>query len=353
MAAQWADDFGSYGTTKALMLNGLYAEAHGTLMADPNPSGTGQIVYRLDTGVNATILRKVLSSNQATVGIAARYWFAALPAGAGSTLPNMIQFRDGSNSVLITVCVTSTGAFSVYRGNSSTGVLLGTSDPALTSNTWGHVEAKVFHSATVGTVEIRVNGLPVLDLENQNTSASPCGQVVLSSQGGGSQSGVPQATIYARDFFVWDATGARNNDFAGSVSVIGLDMTADVSLNWTPSTGIAGYSILDNIPPNDAQYIFAPDPAPSPAVFDFANLPVDVTSVRGLMTLVRARNSDGGDGSLQVGLISGGDTDLGANHPITVAFTYYPDWSESDPDTGNQWIPTAVDLATLQLNRTV
>lgn len=356
MAAQWADDFTQYGTTEAFMLNGLYAEVEGQLITDPDPTpGTDDIVYRLDTAINQVTTRKVLSSSQTTVGIALRQYLTSLPTGSGSERPNYIQFRDVNNTVNVTIVINSTGALSVYRGMSN-GTLLGTTaGPAYVANAWQHTEVKVFFSSTVGTVEIRVDGITVLTLTGLNNVAglAECSQFVLSPQGAGSFSGIPYATICVRDLFVWDGTGSQNNDFAGSVSVIRLAPTADASFPWAASTGTTGWDILDNNPPVDATYVYAVDPPPAEAVFEFANLPADVTSVRALMTLVRAAKSDGGDGNLQVGLRSGVANDLGADRPITTAFTYWYDFSETDPATSLPWTPVAVDAAQLTLDRTV
>lgn len=103
---------------------------------------------------------------------------------------------------------------------------------------------------------------------------------------------------------------------------------------------------------SDMSLISAVTPPPAAYVCELSNLPPDITSVRGLMSIVRAMKSDGGDGSLQVGLISAGNVDLGTDRPITVAQTYYTDICELSPDTGNPWTPPEVDSAQLQINRT-
>ena len=86
---------------------------------------------------------------------------------------------------------------------------------------------------------------------------------------------------------------------------------------------------------------------------DFENLPPDITSVRGLMTLVRASNSDGGDGKLQTSLVSAGDLANGADRQITTAETYWYDISELNPDTGVAWTPANTDSANIRFNRTL
>lgn len=353
MAAQWCDDFTSYGANPAFMLDGLYAETQSAaLVDDPDPLVTQQVLRLQGGAVTDGLLRRVLTAAQTVVGIACRVWISFLPQNLAQAVV-VGRFNDLANSRQIDIVVTPTGAISAYRGDYNTGTLLGTSAPALTANAWAHVESKVLFSDTVGTVEVRVNGVTVLNLANQDTVATAnvsCSIVALAN-GRDATSAGPDA--YFKDFFVWDNTGTRNNNFAGSVSVVSLTPNSDVALTWALSGGATGFSLINESPPVDASFISAGSPPPAIDKMGMTNLPADVTSVRALMTLVRARKTDGGDGNLQVGLISGASVDLGADRPITTAFTYYSDFSEEDPATVAPWLPTAVDAANIQFNRTL
>lgn len=83
------------------------------------------------------------------------------------------------------------------------------------------------------------------------------------------------------------------------------------------------------------------------------DLPATVTSVRGVMPIHRSRKTDGGDGNIQQGLISGGSTGLGANRPITTAYTYWWDVYDADPNGSIAWSRVAVNALNYQLNRTL
>lgn len=72
-----------------------------------------------------------------------------------------------------------------------------------------------------------------------------------------------------------------------------------------------------------------------------------------LIPVVRVRKTDGGDGNVQVGLNSNGDSDLGSDRPITTAFTYYWDVSEISPDTATAYTPVEVNAVTMTIDRTV
>jgi hypothetical protein len=84
-----------------------------------------------------------------------------------------------------------------------------------------------------------------------------------------------------------------------------------------------------------------------------SDLPITVTSVRGVMPIHRSRKTDGGDGNIQTGLISAASTGLGANRPITTAYTYWWDVFDADPNGAIAWTRLSVNALNLQLNRTV
>lgn len=361
MSLEWMDNFSVYGVgagpsaAVGRMLDGPYAEV-GTrgasstaLVEDPDPLVTTTVVYLgVDNGFQG--LRRVLSSTQTTVGIAQRFWLTRIPTST-FVRPIVYQSRDVNNVPLTTVQVTPTGALEVRRGD-HTGTVIGTTTgPVLVTNAWQHIECKILHSATAGTVEVRVEGVTVLNLTGQNTSSGGlgCAQVAVHVVGGG---GGDQC--YVKDFVVWNGGGSSNNNFLGAVIVVGLLPASDEALNWTPVGAANGWSILDNAPPVDTDYIEAgTGPIPAAYAATLTDLPPNVTSVRGVMTLVRARKTDGGDGNIQVSALSGASAATGANRPITSAFTYWSDIFEQDPATAAAWTPSGVNGMRMRINRTV
>lgn len=347
MAILFADDFKGYGTSTAFMLNGLYAEiANSTLSTDPDPSATGVVFQTAVSSTNGIRLRRIFPANYTTAGFAFRVWLDALPTSTTQTLT--IGFSDASNTGQIFLSIDTTGRI-VIRGGASFGTVLATTaGPVIVANAYNHIEMKSVASATVGSFEVRVNGVPVLTGSSLNTGTQYSQFRIDNPNSIGSF-----VNWYFKDLVLWNTAGTHNNDFLGTVSVIGLVPSSDVSLNWTPSTGTTGFNLLDNSPPVDGtDYISAGTPPPSPALFNIADLPTNVTSVRALITQIRARKVDGGDGTLQTSLVSSGDTANGADRPITTAFTYYEDVFEVDPHTSASWTPAATNAATLKINRT-
>lgn len=347
MAFQFADDFKGYGTDKNFMLDGLYGTVSGiTLVEDPDPNVTGVVLSATINALNGISIRRVFSGARTRAGMGFRMWLSELPSGS---IRPTYGFRNGANDAQVCITVDNIGRLNVRTGGGTGTILATTTGPVVTANSWQHIEFWATASATVGAYELRVNGVTVLTGATGNTGTEYFQWYIENPIGVG-----VAYSYYTKDLFVADSLGGNNNDFIGTVQVIGRTPASDVSLTWTPSTGSTGFNLLDNSPPLEStQYISAADPPPAPSTFGLSLLPSDVTSVKALITQVRARKIDGGDGNLQIGLTSGSDTDLGADRPITTAFTYYEDIFATDPATDAAWTPVSADAAIIQIDRTV
>lgn len=339
--------FGIYGTNQALLLNGVYAQAANIgfpattifLEDDPDPNITGNVIRLSRFGSVEGLLRWVLPSNQAKVGVARRLWLPALPNTA--TRPFILEWRSPANAIMASLAVDTTGRIVAVVGAATETTV----NPVVVANAWQHIEACLDRGAA--TLEVRVEGVTVLEM-NSLIIGTDIAQISFRTPINANPD------QFLKDLAVWDGAGTANNDFMGTIQVLEIIPTADASFNWLASSGTTGWNLIDEAPPNDdTDYISAIDPPPAASQFDLSNLPPDITSVRGVIARVRSRKTDGGDGNLQVGVVSGVSVGLGANRPITTAFTYWSDVFETDPATGNAWLPSAVDAMKLQLNRTV
>lgn len=348
---------GLYGTNTAYMLNGLYAGLDGTvsLVEDPDPNITGNVIKVVSNGPFLRGVRKVFASSVTTLGFANRFWATQLPSNtnfpAVQSLAPAWEWRDGSNSTIVQIYVDTTGSLVAYRGSVlAGGVLLATSNPCIITGAFQHIEMKLFSDAVTGTIDIRVDSVTVLSFTG-NTGGAPIAQFKYGVLNNGA---ADPGYWYWKDTIWWDTTGAYNNDFMGSVSVKELIPDGDVALNWALTGSVTGYGAVNEAPPDDdTKYIYAVTPAPAADLMSLTDLPVDVTSVRGLMIINRSKNTDGGDGKLQMGLVSGASTQLYTDRQITTAYTYWTDISETDPATAAAWLPGAVNAMNLRFNRTL
>jgi hypothetical protein len=143
-----------------------------------------------------------------------------------------------------------------------------------------------------------------------------------------------------------DRLGVWPKDGTSSVFTFSV---SDSNLSWLSTS-----AMITDGRPDDLTFIAADDTPPAPSQFFMSNLPPDVTSVRGLISIVRARKVDGGDGNLQVSMTPNGTNyALGLDRPMTTAATYWSDISQVSPVTTAPWSPTEVDAVRLRLNRTL
>src|SRR3546814_12965860 len=88
--------------------------------------------------------------------------------------------------------------------------------------------------STVGTVEVRVEGVTVLDLsglDTLNSADATVAQVALGSRIVGSVATTP----YYKDFVLWDGSGSANNDFRSEERRVGKECVSTCISRWAPS----------------------------------------------------------------------------------------------------------------------
>jgi len=353
MSIQWMDNFGSYGTggqgssAIARLKDGtVYTSTSIATSLGINPDGLGG-----DTVLNVGITTLSLPSLAKIAGVAARYWLPAMPV-SDDWRPSLCEFRRPDGTRMYRLMVEPNGALSVYYGTTQnqpvSSALATTGIPAIFTNSWVHFEFKV--NTTTGDFEVRREGSVLLSGTHGTPPNIDIGIVYFKQDGATDSLGTPYRI---KDFILWDTTGSNNNDFVGPCAVFRLPVDSDVSSGWTRSSGSTDWELLDEVPPNDSDYISAEDdPLPAPSIMGFANLPDYIVGVRALQTMVRAWKTDGGDANLQVSLISEGDEDAGANRNVSTTPTYWWDISELSPDTAAPWNPIEVNNATIKIDRT-
>lgn len=357
MALLWCDGFDHYGVI-ANLTEGVYAETGTVTLMTANPR-TGTYHLRVGPALTASnsVVRRVLGSAKTTVGIAGAFYYLTLPAVNGRC--KVFDFRDAANAIQISIVVQSTGTIAAYRGTGD-GVLLGVSaSPAVTAETYQHIEAFVFFSQTIGTVEVRVNSVTVLSLTGQDTVASTlveCSQVSIGGVTAGTPSatGTPQTDI--DDIFCYDDLGSFNNTFVGDRRVLTLFPNANtVQADWTAVGAASGYECIDEVTPDgDTTYITAGVPgSPGPiSEFGIQNLPAGISAISGVAVIAMSRKTEAGIANTQWSVISGASETAGTERQMTEIYTYRQDIFETDPASAAPFTPSEVDALLIKVERT-
>lgn len=349
MALLWCDGFDHYGVL-GTMTDGAWAEVGATLDAT-NPR-TGSKCIRFNNLTQGGLIRRVLGAAHTTVGVAFAMYTTNLPSA--NDKERLLSFHDAANIAQVSIVLQSTGIIAVKRGAANSGTLLGDSGtPALTANAYQHVECVVLFSQTVGTVEVRVNGVTVVSLSGQDTCATAlveCSQVALGAIVG---TGSSTMDVYMDDMLCYDNTGSYNNTFIGDRRVLTLYPNANTATaDWTAVGAATGYECIDETNPDeDTTYITA-STVGMVSEFGLEDLPDGVSVINAVVMVERARKTEAGTANTQVSIVSGASTTAGVDKPLTEVYTYRQDVFQIDPASAAPFTPTEVDALKFKVERT-
>lgn len=350
-----ADNFNIYGNTTADMTAaGRYSSVGAAaIVADPDGVSTGRVIRFNDNGG----MRRALKTPDPVLGVGFRIWLSSLPSD-DSMRPGF-TWSDATNTSMFRILINTTGSISAYVFDTTSGafgdwfLIATTPGPVMTAGAWWQIESKFDGDAL--TFELRVEGVPKIDLDSTDFAGHLHNGPNVYQASVTSAANFIGASIdtHLKDYFWWDSLGTQNVDFLGACLVAQLNTSADVDLGyWVPSTGTTGWDILDN-DPADTPYLSGATPVGDAMEFEQTDLPPDISSVKGIITVVRAKKEDGGDGQMQVSLVSQGDDSDGEDRPITASYTDWEDVHELDPHTSAPWVPAAVDLSDIKISRTI
>jgi len=219
------------------------------------------------------------------------------------------------------------GSIHVYRnsvlvGNSAVNVLRG--------NSWNHIELKLVCDNSAGSIEVRVNENVVINQSGIDTAAESDGiinQIILRAGYGGSK---------VADFYIAD--GAGGQDFMGEHIVETIRPSADTAqADWTPSTGIDNYALVDDDYPDDTDYVSSVTPGDKD-LYDFGSLSDIQSGIKAVQVSTLAMVSAATSQDLIPVVKSGTTEQDGATHRVSgVDALAYHDIYEQDPDTAVDW----------------
>jgi hypothetical protein len=258
----------------------------------------------------------------------------------GTTTTATLTFLDtaviGLNIVISATAPTST--IVVKLG----GTVINTTNivPALQTGAWYYFELKVFCHPTAGTVEIRINGTSIISLTDINTQAGTnlChNKVRLSSSN----------WCWYDDFYICDSSGTTTNDFQGVCKILPLLPKADTAtVQWTPSTGLTHYNLVDENPYSTTDYVSSGTQAQID-LYNYQMLSIANTII-GIQISTICKLASGIGIIIEAPISSNSVIDLGVDTTLTsTTFGEIRRISETDPNTGAGW--TAANLAEAQI----
>jgi hypothetical protein len=231
--------------------------------------------------------------------------------------------------------VNTNGSISVLRGTT----ILGTTANVMTFGISHHIEVKVVIDATVGTVDIKVNGLSWLSLTAQNTrNAASVGWDELMI--GGIVSANTAVGIWDfDDFWVCDGTGAAPwNDFLGDCRCDVRVPTAEgASSAWTPSTGTDNALNVDEATENADTDYNASSAVGQVDTFVTQDAPVVGAALLGVQHNISLRKVDAGVCTVAPVIRHSGVDYVGTAVAPSVAYNFATQVAQVNPGTAAQW----------------
>lgn len=343
MALIWADGFDHYGGVIARLRDGVYSSLeHASLVT--SPARTGSRALQIWSGGNNSGARRVLPAETDNVGFGFAFNINNLPTDTTSCALGQLLAKN--NDQLATICIYPTGAVAVRRGLRGGLVLAESAPEVIMPGSYQHFECAVDGD----NLEIRINGVTVLNLTNLQL-LWPIAQLYIGGCYGYPKSGAAMIDMTVDDLYAWDKSGSKVNTWVGDKKVYTRMPDEDgPDQDWSPSVGTEAWPILDNIPPNDDQYLSATDPGDKVSV-GIAAFSSDIVSIAGVYVAARMWKTDAGNAKVSIDMVSGAEAT--ENEPVAVsnAPRWYGKVFEEDPETLMPWTITSINNALVRLER--
>lgn len=377
MALLWADGFDHYGLDETKMLDGVYAQVdytgnHATLSSSIVNTGTGSMYFDNGSEGSAFGMRKVLPSAVSKMGACGRFYFPDLPSNNVSAV--IFDFMTAAaNTSQVSVVVDANGCLRFFRGKvystsgfDTEGTQIAISDPIVVASAWNHIEVQVYIHATLGWVRVAINGVHRFAASALNTLATADNIVSVAQRVSRINGSAGSCDFYMDDYYLYDFTGvaATDTDFCptvdgsgvgtnyiGELQVMYLPPNGDTAeTDWVRSAGSNDYECVDELTPNDADYITSTT-AGDLSEFELTDLPEDITYIRGLVLLGRMSKSDAGAALIKYGMKSVAATADSAAFPVTTTPTYWWTFQNTDPNSSSRWTRASLNAAWYRLTR--
>jgi len=295
-----------------------------------NPIQTGRLGGQaIRTGGNQTGLA---FSGFSTTSVIAGFAYKFSNVLVANLTSRRVMFRAGVTNVVGLVTASSGGDI-VLRLIDSAAATIASGTTPIIIDIWYYVEVRVVISATVGSVELRLNGLSSAELSatGLNTGTSPIDSVAWGATSVGTH------VTDVDDLYIVDTTtgSSPTNTFLGDCRVETLPPTGNgANTAWTGAFGDWDDSTSHN---TDTDYVSSSTPGDR-ETSTLADLAVGTGTIYAVQTDVTARKDDAGARTIAPVLRISGTNHDGTTTPglSTDYVTYVQTYDRLDP-VGNAW----------------
>lgn len=350
MAIVFMDGFDHYGTEATganNMLRGQWSSLSGNIFDPTYPVSSirrsGSNSLRV-TG-NA---RFSLRGEKLVVGQAFGLYIPTLPIDVGYV--DGICFYNQAGNGIIDVTIMPDGALRIISGSptNSNSNLIEITDTAIIPGSFIHLEIKLVIDNTVGSIEIRVNGIILTQIGTLNLGSSGCASIAWHT----SVLGNSGPFMYIDDVITWDDNGDFFNDFVGPLRLITDFAEADTAqADWIVNGAASGVDAINEVPPNGDTSYLGSDTVGDISEFTMPTLPSELATIAGIFVPVMARSDEAGISSVRVSMVSNGQAFDGVDHALSPQYVYYRDSYEYDPDNEEAWTKESFEAALIRIEK--
>lgn len=260
----------------------------------------------------------------------------AFKKNSGSSYASILQARNGA-TVHFSLYFNQTNGDLSARNNTteiSGGLAAGAAADALSG--WIYIEGKVKIHDSDGTVDIKVNGVDVLNLTGKDTRNGATETIDVFRLFGDSDN-------YYDDFYLLDTSGSVNNSFLGDVRVATLYPSgAGDSTQFTASAG-SNYACVDeDVANNDTDYVES-STSGHKDLYALGSLPTSPASIFGVQTCAILKKDDAGSREARVITLAGSTTENGPTLALATSYAVTRDLMQLNPDDSAAWQSSDID----------
>lgn len=316
--------------------------AGSTLSSSPSagPFGDGAIIYtNNNNSANGYIQKANLSMSITTF---ANFWYKFNAAGTQSNTPTIFGILN-SGGLQCLLGVNSIGQLVVYRGS---GTVLGTSSVQFVG-VWVYVQCKfVINTGTSGSVEVRVNGTPVIGpitgINTAGTGVSGVNGISIGHYGSGGNNTANGYSVAS--LIVNDDSGSINNSWLPLNTRVYpfLPSSNGTYTQFTPLSGSNWQEVSSNPSTGDLSYNHSSTTS-NKDTFNHAALASNVSTVLGVQTQFMARIDDAGVHTGSPVLYDGTTEVDGAAGSIIPNYAWIEQIQETNLTSGSAFTPTDIN----------
>ena len=316
-------------------LTGAYAALRGW-SGSSIAAGTGRIAGRALTstfGVAWTLTGPSFG-NKATIGVGFAHIRSSLP---GSALTIFSLYDTANTTEQCGVRINTDGTLSACRGNQAA-VLGTTAAPIIGDGAWHYIEVMTTIHDSTGSMEIRVDGVQVLNVTGVDTKQGTAAQADRVRF-----YGTANTSDRYDDLYILDNAGSVNNALLGDCRVLTCRAASDASVQWSRSTGSTNYTLVDDDTVSTSDYVHTTT-AGHIDRYGLADLSYTPTNVYGVALNYGHQKADAGARTIRGFLKSGSTTsnDSAVSPALSTEAVRFALW-ETDPNTGAAWGASAVN----------